>query len=142
MCKTQDKLFDFNRSGTLIDNETIIDSKVAREFVVSLQKHKAMGENWKLDIFINDSVESVCTGAISRSAAYEKGKFEYGIFLNKYWSKGNPNLESKDTTLFASFLTLEDAKKAVPQIISFIKYRYNMSLKIDETFKKGCWNRI
>ena len=76
------KLFDFNRTGNMIDNNIILDSESSIKFIKNLQKNKAMGENWKLDIFVDDGVVSLSVYQISKSYAYQLGKFEFGVFLN------------------------------------------------------------
>ena len=125
------KLFDFNKNGNIIDSETIKSSKIAIDFCKKLQANKAMPPNWKLDIFIDENVDSLSTRSISSdSAAYQKGKFEYGIFLNKKII----SFCSKYITLIASFPTIESARTALPKIIIFIKYRYNIELIVNESF--------
>lgn len=142
MSKAQVKLFDFNRNGSLIDNETIVDSRIAREFVTKLQEKKAMAQNWKLDIFIDDTVVAVCIGEAPKdSAAYRQGVFEYSVGVVKLRYKGHPNLEEKGSCSLAYFPTREKALDAVSHIIAFIAYRYNMHLALDETFKERSWKR-
>jgi len=136
--KQKEKLVDFNRAGVLITTDKILATKEARAYVRELQEKKTIPDNWKLDIFIDKDDDSLAIGKIPHSAAYLKGKYEIGIFLNKYFCKGHPRLETKDQNcLIASFLTEEQALLAVPHLIEFISYRYNMQLKLVDELWKG-----
>ena len=128
----QEKLFDFNRKGNLLDTKDVLDTKDARDFVIKMIKNKAMPDYWKLDIFIRGEIDSLSIHKVPVSAAFEKGRFEYSINVNKLDSTFDEEFNYTNPVCY--FPTYEKAEESLLLIITFIKYRYDNSLTLNNKF--------
>ena len=128
----QEKLFSINRNDRLIDATEMVHVKGALTIIESLQDKGAMYETWKLDIFIDENAVCLIIEPIPISAWYKKGLYEYSISLKK--DNGTTGLSILG---LARFLTKEEALKHVPYVQTFIQYRYDKSLLLDEKYDKN-----
>lgn len=128
------KLFEINKRGNIVCSDELINYKAAKVHVDELQTKKAMVQNWKLDIFIDQDTFALAVMNISPSAAYKKGFFEWGVFALKVSYRGY-SFESVDDTLLASFPTPEAAFGSIEHIATFIQHRYGLELEIKKEIR-------
>lgn len=124
------KLFEIGKHGNIVCAEELQAYKTAKAHIDELQNKKAMVQNWKLDIFIDQDTFALCVRKIGRSAAYKKGVWEWGIDSLKVKYKGFPNLEEVGSSLLASFPTHEAAFESIEAIAVYLRHRYNLELEI------------
>lgn len=124
------KLFEIGKHGNIVCAEELKSYKTAKVHIDALQSKKSMVQNWKLDIFIDQDTFALCVMKISRSAAYKKGVWEWGINSLKIRCKGHQNLEQVGSSLLASFPTPEAAFESIEYIACYLQHRYNLNLEI------------